>query len=189
MLIVSNILIPFPCALKTIVWCLEKRPAKMSLFFFGNNFYKNKETFKIFSLKILEVCRILLVQTTLESPKFYHTFLVINDRFDWGTALLYDSSNSNVKIAHNCIGHFLWNMSDFSSGVVFENFCSIWIVFINYVFQVPPQKIVRGWDQGNRVTSGYWFEAKWVCPMESTDWGIQEFCLSNEVALDLAGTQ
>ena len=24
-------------------------PTKMSLFFFGNNFYKNKETFKIFS--------------------------------------------------------------------------------------------------------------------------------------------
>ena len=33
-------------------------PTKMSLFFFGNNFYKNKETFKIFSPQILEVYRI-----------------------------------------------------------------------------------------------------------------------------------
>ena len=65
--------------------------------------YKNKETFKIFSPQILEVCRILLVQTTLESPMFYYAFLVINNRFDPGTMLLYDSSNSNIKIAHNCI--------------------------------------------------------------------------------------
>ena len=119
----------------------------MSLFFFGNNFYKNKETFKIF-LQILEVCRILLVQTTLESPMFYYTFSVINDRFDPGITLLYDSSNSNIKIAHNCIEHFLWNLSDFSSDVVFENLCCLWIVFINSVFQVPPQKIVRGLRSG-----------------------------------------
>ena len=52
----------------------------MSLFFFGYNFYKNKETFKIFSLLILEVYRILLVETTLESI-FYYTFSVINTMF------------------------------------------------------------------------------------------------------------
>ena len=97
-----------------------------------------KETFKIFSPQILEVCRILLVQTTLESPMFYYTFSVINDRFDPGTALLYVSSNSNIKIAHNCIEHFLWNLSGFSSDVVFENLCCLWIVFINSVFQVSP---------------------------------------------------
>ena len=34
----------------------------MSLFFFGNNVYKNKETFKIFSSQLLEVYRILLVE-------------------------------------------------------------------------------------------------------------------------------
>ena len=45
----------------------------MSLFFFGNNIYKNKETFKIFSPQILEVYRTLLVETTLESM-FYYTF-------------------------------------------------------------------------------------------------------------------
>ena len=48
----------------------------MSLFFFGNNFYKNKETFKIFSQQLLEVYRILLVETTLESTIFYYTFSV-----------------------------------------------------------------------------------------------------------------
>ena len=45
----------------------------MSLFFFGSNIYKNKETFKIFSPQILEVYRTLLVETTLESM-FYYTF-------------------------------------------------------------------------------------------------------------------
>ena len=46
-------------------------PTKMFLFLFGNNFYKNKKTFKIFSPQILEVYRILLVETTLESIMFY----------------------------------------------------------------------------------------------------------------------
>ena len=43
----------------------------MFLFLFGNNFYKNEQTFKIFSPQILEVYRILLVETTLESIMFY----------------------------------------------------------------------------------------------------------------------
>ena len=63
----------------------------MPLFFFGNNFYKNKETFKIFSPQILEVYRILLVETTLESM-FYYTFSVINAMFVSCTMLLYDST-------------------------------------------------------------------------------------------------
>ena len=42
----------------------------MSLFFFGNNFYKNKETSKIFSPQVLKVYRIILVETTLESIRF-----------------------------------------------------------------------------------------------------------------------
>ena len=46
----------------------------MSLFFFSNNIYKNKETFKIFSPQILLVYRIVLVETTLESIMFYYTF-------------------------------------------------------------------------------------------------------------------
>ena len=120
----------------------------MSLYSFGNNFYKNKETFKIFPPQILEVYRFLLVQTTQESIMSYYTFLVINDMFDPSTTPLYDSSNSNIKIVHNSIEHFFQNPSDFSSDVVFENLCCLWIVFINSVFQVPPQKIVRGLRSG-----------------------------------------
>ena len=41
------------------------------------------------------------------------------------------SSNSNIKIVHNSIAHFLRNPSDFSTNVVFEN---LWIVFANYLF-------------------------------------------------------
>ena len=67
-------------------------PIKMSLFFFGNNLYKNKETFKIFSPQLLEVYRILLVETILESIMFYYTFSVINTTFVPCTALLYDST-------------------------------------------------------------------------------------------------
>ena len=67
-------------------------PIKMSLFFFGKNFYKNKETFNIFSLQILEVYRILLVETTLELIMFYYTFSVINTMFVPCTPLLYDST-------------------------------------------------------------------------------------------------
>ena len=65
-------------------------PTKMSLFFFGDNFYKNKETFKIFSPQILKVYRILLVETTLESIMFYYIFSVINTMFVPCTALLYE---------------------------------------------------------------------------------------------------
>ena len=64
----------------------------MSVFFFGDNFYKNKETFKIFSPQILEVYRILLVETILESIMFCHTFSVINTMFVACTTLLYDST-------------------------------------------------------------------------------------------------
>ena len=63
-------------------------PTKISLFFLGNNFYKNK----IFSPQLLEVHRILLVETTLESVMFYYTFSVINTMFVPCTALLYDST-------------------------------------------------------------------------------------------------
>ena len=67
-------------------------PTKMSLFFFGNNFSKNKEAFKIFFLQILKVYSIVLVETTLESVMFYYTFSVINNRFVPCTALLYGST-------------------------------------------------------------------------------------------------
>ena len=56
------------------------------------------------------------------------------------TAVWQHSSNSNIKIAYNSIGHLWWNPSDFSSDDVLS--CP-WIVFINSIFQVRPQKIVR----------------------------------------------
>ena len=93
-------------------------PTKMSLFFFGKNFYKNKETFKIFSPQLLEVYRILLVETTLESMMFYYTFSVINTMFVRSmrrTAVWQHSSKSNIKTVHNSIEHFWWNPSDFFS--------------------------------------------------------------------------
>ena len=65
---------------------------KMSLFFFGNNFYKKEQTFKIFSPQIMEVYRILLVETTLDSIMFYYTFSVINSMVVPCTVLLYDST-------------------------------------------------------------------------------------------------
>ena len=63
----------------------------MFLFFSGKNFFKNEETFKILSPQLLEVYRILLVETTLESM-FYYTVSVINTMFVPCTALLYDST-------------------------------------------------------------------------------------------------
>ena len=66
-------------------------PTKIFLFFSGNKFYKNKGTFNIFSSQLLEVYRILLVETTLESIMFYYTFSIINTMFVPCTALLYDS--------------------------------------------------------------------------------------------------
>ena len=50
------------------------------------------------------------------------------------------SSNSNIKIFHNSIEHFLWNPSDFFSDDVLS---CLGIVFRNSVFQLPTQKIVR----------------------------------------------
>ena len=67
-------------------------PTIMSLFFFGNNIYKNKETFKIFSPQILEVHRIFSVELTLESIMFYYTFKVTNTMFVPCTVLLYDNT-------------------------------------------------------------------------------------------------
>ena len=73
-------------------------PTKMLLLFFGNNFSKIKETFKIFSPQILEVCRILLVETTQESIMFYYTFSVINTMFVPCTAQLCDSTEATQTL-------------------------------------------------------------------------------------------
>ena len=63
-------------------------------------------------------------------------------------AVWQDSSNSNIKIVHNSIHHFLWNLPDFSfSDVVFESLCGVWIIFINSIFQVPPRKKINNIGQ------------------------------------------
>ena len=62
------------------------------LYTYTYNFYENKESFKIFSLQPLEVYRILLAETTLESIMFYYTLSVVNTMFVPCTALLYDTA-------------------------------------------------------------------------------------------------
>ena len=118
---------------------------KMSPFFSGNNLYKNKETFKIFSPQIPEVYTILLVETTLESIMFYYTFSVNNTMFFpyTGAAVWQQSSNSNIKTVHNSIEDFFWSPSDFFSDDVPS---CLWFVFTNSIFQVLPQKIVRRFE-------------------------------------------
>ena len=86
-------------------------PTKISLFFFGDNFYKNKESLKIFSPQILEVYKILLVETSLEPIMFYYTFSVINTMFVPCTAWLYDSRAAtrilklSITLLNNSGGH------------------------------------------------------------------------------------
>ena len=107
-------------------------PTKMSLFFFGNNFYKNKETFKIFSPQLLEVYRSLLVETTLESIIFYCTFAVINTMFVPCTTPLYDSTAatrtlklSTTLLTISCRTHLisLLMMSPLVCGLFSQTLC------------------------------------------------------------------
>ena len=45
----------------------------------------------------------------------------------------------------------------------------------------PSKNSQAGWDLGNRMTRGYRFDAKWVCPMGTYAWGIQVFCSVREM--------
>ena len=112
----------------------------MSLFFFGNNFYKNKETFKIFSPQLLEVYRILLVETTLESMMFYYTFSVINTMFVPCAALLYDSTvaTRTLKLSTTLLS-ISGGIHLISFLIMFSLVCRLF----HSVFQVPSHKIVR----------------------------------------------
>ena len=69
----------------------------MSLFFFSNNFYKKRKSSRFF-LQLLEVYRILLVETTLELIIFYYTFSVITTMFVSCTALLHDSTAAPPRL-------------------------------------------------------------------------------------------
>ena len=90
-------------------------PTKTSLFFFGDNFYKSKETFNVFSPQILEVYIILLVETTLESIIFYYTFSVMNAMFVPCTALPYGNTAatrtlklSATLLSISCVIHLIF---------------------------------------------------------------------------------
>ena len=84
------------------------------------------------------------------------------------------SSNSNIKIVHNSIEYFLWNPSDSFSD---DALSCLWIFFHKLcLLSTPSENSQAGWDLGNRMASGYRFDAKWVCPMGSYAWGIQVFC-------------
>ena len=44
----------------------------------------------------------------------------------------------------------------------------------------PSEDSQAGWDLGNRMARGYWFETKWVSPMGRYAWVIQVFCSRSE---------
>ena len=97
------------------------------------------------------------------------------------------SSNSSIKIVHNCIEHFLWNPSD----LFFDDVLSLLSVDCFHkvcLSGTPLENSQAGWDLGNKMARDYWFDAKWVCPMESYALGIQVFCSRNEVAPHFSNT-
>ena len=122
---------------------------------------QKKDTFKIFSPQILQVYKILLVETTLESIIFYYTFSVINTMFVPCTALLYDSTAATrtLKLSTTPLsissGIHLISLLMMSSLV-----CGL---FSQTVFQVPPSENSQaGWDLGNKMARGYRLDAKWI---------------------------
>ena len=115
-------------------------PTRMSLFFFANNFYKNKENFKVFYSQLLGIYRILLLETNLELM-FYYTFSVINTMFVPCTALLYDcrAATRTIKfsttlLSSSCAIRLIsFLMMSFLSVDCFQKLC----------LSGTPQKIVR----------------------------------------------
>ena len=117
-------------------------PTKMSLFFFGNNFYKNKETFKGFSPQLLEAYRILLVKTTLESIMFCYTFSLLNTMFVPCPALLYNSTAATrtlklttTLLSISCRIHVI--SGNYASGI--QVFCSSNEVMSHFSNTTEPQ--------------------------------------------------
>ena len=153
-------------------------PTKMPLFFFGNNLYKNRQTFKIFSPQLPENYRILLVETSLESM-FYYTFSAIISMFVPCTALLYDSTaaNQTLKLSTTLLSiscesvWFIFWWCPLLSVDCFHKLC---------LSGISSENSQAAWDLGNRIGRGYRFDMKLVCPMGSYAWGIQVFCSVRE---------
>ena len=117
-------------------------PQKCPCFSLAITFTKKKETFKIFSPQLLEVYRILLMETILESIMFYYTFSVINTMFVPCTALLNDSTAATRTLKLFTILLSISCGINLISLLIIALSC-LWIVFTNSAFQVFPQKIVR----------------------------------------------
>ena len=124
-------------------------PTKMSLFFFGNNLYKNRQTFKIFSPQLPENYRIILVETTLESM-FYYTFSAIISMFVPCTALLYDSTAATQTLK---LSTTLLSISCESVWFIF--WCPLLSVDCfhrHWLSGTPSENSQAGWDLGDRMT-------------------------------------
>ena len=122
------------------------------------------------------------MKTTLESIMFYYTFSVINTMFVPCTALPYDSTAatrtlklSTTLLAISCGIHLIFLLM--TSSLVCELFSQ------TLSFRFPSENIQAGWDLRSKMARGYWFDAKWVCPMGSYAyaWGIQVFCSVREM--------
>ena len=92
------------------------------------------------------------------------------------------SSNSDIKIVHHSIEHYLWSPSDLFFDDVLSPLLSVDCFLKVCLSGTPSENSQAAWDLGNRMARGYRFDAKRVCSMGSYAWGIQVFCSGNEVA-------
>ena len=164
-----------------LILYIQGSPHKFPYFSLAITFTKLRKPSRFFSPQLLEVYRILLVETTLESIMFYYTFSVINTMFVACTVLLYDSTAatltlklSTTLLSMSCGIHLisLLMMSSLVCGLF-----SLWTLFLS---GTPSENSQVVWDLGNKVASGYRFGAKWVCPMGRYAWGFQVFCSKNK---------
>ena len=86
------------------------------------------------------------------------------------------SSNSDIKIVHHSIEHYLWSPPDLFFDDVLSPLLSVDCFLKVCLSGTPSENSQAGWDLGNRMARGYRFDVKWVCPMGSYAWGIQVFC-------------
>ena len=120
------------------------------------------------------------METTLESIIIYHTFSVINTMFVLCTALMYDSTATRTLKLPTTQMSMSSGIRLISLLMMSSLVCGLFSQTLS--FRYPSENSQTGWDLENRMARGYWFDAKWVCPMGSYAWDIQVFCSRNEVA-------
>ena len=107
-------------------------------------------TFKIFSPQILEVYRILLVETTLE-PYYVRSM--------HRAAVWQHSSNLNIKIVYNLfLVEFVWFLFRWCPPLSVDCCRKL------FPSVTPSENSQVGWDNRNRIAKVCRFDAKWVCP-------------------------